>query len=160
MTNQNTADPRANLGDVKIVYCLTLQGALDLNPGWALMDGTVTLPDGSVPPDMRGRTFIGADGSTYPIGGTGGALSNSLTHDNQGAHQHDTKDLSHAHTMVTAPGLGYVGGGSTPPISSPTNTTTLTHALHNADGGHVHTAHTASTLQPYGAFWLLVYRGR
>lgn len=145
------------VGDVITVFGV-LATVLADRPGFVLMDGTVVLPGGVTTPDLRDKVIVGA-GTTYAMGTTGGAVSASLTHDNQGAHQHDTKDLSHAHTMVTAPGLGFVGGGSTPPVASPTNVTTLTHALHNADGGHVHTAHTASTLQPYAALYILIYTG-
>lgn len=141
------------VGDVKMAYGV-LADLLTRNPGWKAMDGTVTVPGGT-PPDMRDRVPIGA-GTTYALGATGGAASNLLSHDTQGTHQHDTKDLSHSHTLNFAASLA---GGAVNAVVSPTATATLTHALHSVDGGHAHTGHTASTLQPYAALYFLIYAG-
>lgn len=149
-----TSSATSVVGDVKMAYGV-IATLLAANPGWALMDGTVVLPDGTTPPDMRDRVPIGA-GTTYALGATGGAVSNVLNHDTQGTHQHDTKDLSHSHTLNFAASLG---AGATNAVVSPTATATLTHALHSVDGGHAHTGHTASTLQPYAALYFLIYVG-
>lgn len=114
-------------GDFKYSYGV-LDLVLKVNPGWYLADGTVTLQDGTTPPDMRGRFIIGADGTTFPLGGTGGTASHvhPFTHEaahgitqpvfaapaahaitqpvfaSHGAHQHDN---NHSVTQPTAHGI-------------------------------------------------------
>lgn len=136
-------------GDTMFVYGV-LATVLAARPGWKLADGTVTLPDGSVPPSMIDKVLIGA-GNLYAVGATGGNAS--FTHAAAGLHTHDTKDLSHAHVLNFSPS---VGGGAVPAVVTPSATTTLTHPLHSTDGSHTHDGHP---LPPYAALYPLIYVG-
>lgn len=81
-------------GDIKYAYGV-LSELLALNPGWALADGTVTLRDGSTPPDLRDRFLVGA-GTTYALGATGGSATIA-------AHTHSfTQPNNHVFTQPTA----------------------------------------------------------
>lgn len=116
---------------------LIWSGAIvDIPTNWQLCDGT----NGT--PNLRDKFIVGA-GTTYAVGGTGGSAS--FTHTGGGLHQHDTKDLSHAHVLNFAPS---VGGGAVNAVVTPSATTTLTHPLHSTDGNHTHDGHP---LPPYYA---------
>lgn len=122
--------------------------------GWNICDGT----NGT--PDLRDRFVVGA-GSTYSVGGTGGAASVSTS--SNGAHTHtgDTGSTalttaqlpSHTHTGTTAAGGSHshtfsaaqvsgqlntqAGGGSSAVVQSTGNT--------GAAGEHTHTFTTDAT---------------
>ena len=83
-------------------------------PGWQLADGT----NGTA--DCRARFIVGADGSTYSPGATGGNASNTLTVAQLPSHGHSITDNGHTHPVGD--------GGHT-----------------HTDAGHAHTQH-GSTL--------------
>lgn len=150
--------------------------------GWAIADGTVVLPAGT-PPDLRDRVIVGA-GTTYALGATGGATSNSLTHTGASISAHAGANVSahangavadhsaHTHQVTSFSSTGVTAGanfntinvGSTVTTGNPN--ATLTHSVTQPDAHSItqandHTftepgAHSASTLQPYAALYLIV----
>lgn len=114
-------------GDVKYSYGV-LDMLLKVNPGWYLADGTVVLQDGTTPPDLRGRFIIGADGTTFPHGGTGGTASHVHPFTHEAAHNiiQPVFDAPAAHAI-------------TQPVFTASGTSSLSHT-HNHDGSAV-TAH-------------------
>lgn len=117
-------------GDVKTSYGV-LADLLLRNPGWKLADGTVTLPDGSTPPDMRDRVLIGA-GTTYALGGTGGSAT-------QADHAHHSHAYTNANFVV-----GGVATAVNPLVPISNESPTLTHG---------------TNLPPYAALYMLIYVG-
>jgi hypothetical protein len=137
-------------------------GALLAVPsGWALCDGS----NGT--PDLRNR-FVVSQGSTYPLGTTGGGTttssggSHSHTTSTTGSHSHSgvtggtalTVDQipSHTHTYQTdgtdgsrllAAGGSFSVDGNTATTSSTGGSQTHTHTI-SSDGAHSHTVSTAS----------------
>lgn len=69
-----------------------------LGTTWGPGDGSTTFNL----PDFRGRVLIGANGS-YPVGGTGGSPTVTLSVANLPAHNHAVTDPGHTHT-ITDPG--------------------------------------------------------
>jgi hypothetical protein len=96
--------------------CIMLwSGAVGAIPsGWHLCDGT----NGT--PDLRNKFVVGA-GSTYAVAQTGGAVSQTASTDNQGAH---------AHSGATGAGGAFTPSGSTDTAGSHSHTgNTGGHAL-------------------------------
>ena len=131
-------------------------GAVNNIPtGWALCNGS----NGT--PDLRDRFVVGA-GSTYAVGGTGGAASVTLTESqipghthvitastaSAGAHTHTITDPGHAHSYVTdAAGSSGTGGTGATVLENATTGSNTTGITVNSAGAHTHTvtATAAST---------------
>lgn len=86
-----------NNGFVPIGGIIKWSGSIASIPAnWQICDGT----NGT--PDLRNRFVVGA-GSTYAVGGVGGATSGAFTSSSDGAHTHtDGSAGDHSHTDVTS----------------------------------------------------------
>lgn len=138
------------VGDVIMCYGV-LATLLADRPGFALMDGTVTLPGGVTPPSMVDSVPIGA-GNLYALGATGGSAAQT-NHVVTQPNQHTNAGTGHIHTLVSGAVLQTSG---TPNVSSQTD----------SQGLHTHDAHTGVTvnahgtnLPPYAALYFLIYTG-
>lgn len=117
---------------------------------WQICNGT----NGT--PDLRDR-FIAGAGSTYAVGDTGGATSNTpsaFSHD----HNHDgTAVATHAnHTHNAGLALGNIPGGGAnnawnQTASSSVETPALSHSVTQPTGHSNHTFSAIPTLPPYYA---------
>jgi len=129
-------------GDFKCSYGV-LEQLLQLNPGWQLADGTVTLPDGTTPPDMRDRFIIGAGGA-LALGATGGSSTAP-------AHGHAfTQPTTHGFTPAqqTAGAAGWV--------PTQTSAANVTAALAHVGGAVGAVTGAGTSLPPYAALYILV----
>lgn len=115
--------------------------------GWLLCDGT-TYPAASYPflalaltdtpfylggttfsvPDLRAKVLRGVDGSTYTVGGTGGADSVTLAQNQLPNHSHSITDPGHSHTYTKYGAFGSTGlsNGSSDPSKGTTGESTST----------------------------------
>jgi hypothetical protein len=73
--------------------------------GWALCNGT------SGTPDLRNRFVVGAT-STYPVNGTGGSTTASLTLSSAGSHSHSGATANHTLTIAQMPAHNHVVVGN------------------------------------------------
>lgn len=143
--------------------------------GWALCNGA----NGT--PDLRDRFVVGA-GSSYAVGGTGGATSTSPTTSSDGAHTHtapasgsytltidDIPAHTHDVTAVVYPlfGLQYGGNASfQSAMQSITSSSAGGGGAHShpsggatdSQGAHTHTVSVA-TVPPYYALCYIMYTG-
>lgn len=83
---------------------------------WGAGDGSTTFNV----PDYQGKMVIGADGSSYILGVSGGSATTTIATANLPAHNHTVTDPGHTHTFtgtahnhsVTDPGHTHVYGGT------------------------------------------------
>ena len=83
---------------------------------WGAGDGSTTFNV----PDYQGKMVIGADGSSYILGVSGGSATTTIATANLPAHNHTVTDPGHTHTFtgtahnhsVTDPGHVHVYGGT------------------------------------------------
>lgn len=107
--------------------------------GWNLCDGT----NGT--PDLRNRFVVGA-GSTYSVGGTGGATTDSITTSSNGAHTHTGDTGSTTLTESQIPSHTHTGTTSTAGNHTHSYTQVQTvGAAYTAGGGAWGNAFTGST---------------
>lgn len=98
---------------------------------FAIVGTTYGAGDGSTTftlPDLRTRMPVGADGSTYPVGGTGGSETVALTAAQMPTHSHSTPDhahtLSHTHSIPRASGTATVASGTGATVANATSGST------------------------------------
>jgi microcystin-dependent protein len=114
--------------------------------GWVLCDGTNSTPD------LRNRFVVGA-GSTYSVGGTGGATSVTLVAANLPPHSHSgstDNGGSHTHTMQSAGNHSHtyatgVGSGANIPQRENDGNSRDSSGTTDAAGNHTHTIDAAGS---------------
>jgi len=126
-------------------------------PGWLYADGSTVIPDswaalqdlvgGSVTPDLRNRFPIGA-GSTYAIGATGGATTQTLVANNLPAHSHPITDKEHRHP-ISSGNVSMTGGDRTEPGTGTAHYSEYAYTGITSTGNQSTTGASFSILNPY-----------
>ena len=155
----------ASVGDIQLWWGVA--GKLTAEkPGWKIMDGSFTMPDGTTPPDMRDRVPIGA-GTTYALGATGGSATQAahatagLDHTETGPQNHPAHDHSMGNSNITEVATSAGSGkfvityGSAPSI--PLLTDQEAAMAHTATVVDAHPDQTHGTnLPPYAALHFII----
>lgn len=104
-------------------------------------------------PDYQGKMVIGADGSSYILGGSGGSATTTISTANLPAHNHSVTDPGHTHVYGgTGAGAGFgpvAALGGAPTVSTQSAMTGIT--TDNTGSGT-----PVSTISPYAAARVLI----
>lgn len=139
-------------GDVKWTRASTA------GPGWLYANGSTVVPaswtalidllGGNVAPDLRNRFPIGA-GSTYAVGATGGATTQTLVANNVPAHSHPITDKEHRHPISSSSSVSADGSVRAEPGTSTNHYSDYAYTGITSTGNQTTTGTSFSILNPY-----------
>lgn len=150
-----------NLGFLQTGMVVMWSGAIGSIPsGFALCNGTGSLSNGSLIPDLSGRFIVGysaTDPDYNKITNIGGLKTNVLTAAQNGPHIHAINDPGHAHNVVQ--GTDSKGGSAGTPVISTGNvfgfnTTVTSNSVTNIT---IQSSGTAAPIENRPPYYVLAY---